>query len=161
MLALNRRVRDIPLVLESLEPRCLMTVFGAGAGAYFDGTYLTPYSLEATVADSGAVDGSLRFADSGGAGPGQELTVESVAFLPGGRYIPKFRSSFSPYQKVTGSEFVNGASYPIGWFAGVDAGYSRAEFTLLTERADDLAKSDLGGSWRYQSLIVKIGRAHV
>lgn len=142
------------LALDRLEARCHLAASGAGAGAYFDGTYLTPYSIEATIDDQSNVVGTLRSATTGGATSGQPLSIDRASFLPGGRYVPHFRSSFSPYDSVNGSQFVNGKSYPMGWFSGVDAGYRRAEFAMLTERADDLVIADIAGSWMYQSIIV-------
>lgn len=139
---------------ETLEARCLLSVSAAGVGAYFDGSYLTPYSLEVTLDESGAFGGSVRSATTHGAGSSYSPAVDSISFLDDGRYVPHFRSTFEPYQSVNGAVFTNGTAHPAGWFAGLDPGYSRAEFAVVTERAADLTWSDLSGSWRYNSILV-------
>ncbi len=139
---------------EALEPRVVLSVISAGVGVSFDGTTLTPYSVEATLADNGAFAASVRNATDTGAGPAGAGDIQSLGFMADGRMVPGFVPSASPYQTMSGTRFVNGSSYPVGWFSGVDAGYTRGNFWLATQGPVNFALADMAGHWDSRSLVV-------
>jgi hypothetical protein len=153
--AARRPVLDVP-AFDLLEPRLVLAGDNPviSMGVYYDGHGVTPYGTETELFADGTLNGAR--ADAGPAGPVSPLPlrIDSVAFLPGGRFSPGFAAGFSPFDHVNGAQFSPGASYPVGWFTGFDTGYSSAEFAMYVTPTRSFTLSDMAGSWRAQSLVV-------